>query len=134
MPEAPDFEIDVAKKYRATVTTGRGTMVMELDPALAPSTVNNFVALARQGFYDGLTFHRVILDGCALQRGFRRSGAQPLERNAEIREVLWVQVSVNADERLLEFEKCVPGVVDIAVSHRSSFLRRVHELQVFIND
>ena len=62
MPEAPDFEIDIAKKYRATVTTNRGTMVMELDPALSPSTVNNFVALARQGFYDGLTFHRVVPD------------------------------------------------------------------------
>ena len=37
-------------------------MVMDLDPALAPNTVNNFVALARQGYYDGLTFHRVVPD------------------------------------------------------------------------
>lgn len=62
MADAPDFEIDVAKKYRATITTGRGTLVMELDPSLAPSTVNNFVALARQGYYDGLSFHRVVPD------------------------------------------------------------------------
>ncbi len=62
MAEAPDFEIDINKKYRATVTTGRGAMVMELDPSLAPSTVNNFVTLARQGYYDGLTFHRVVPD------------------------------------------------------------------------
>ena len=62
MPEAPDFEIDSAKKYRATVTTARGTMVMELDPGLAPKTVNNFVSLARDGFYDGLQFHRVVPD------------------------------------------------------------------------
>ena len=38
------------------------TMVMDLDPKLAPNTVNNFVALARQGYYDGLTFHRVVPD------------------------------------------------------------------------
>ena len=79
MPEAPDFEIDIAKKYRATVTTNRGTMVMELDPALAPSTVNNFVALARQGYYDGLTFHRVVPDfviqgGCPQGTGTGGSG------------------------------------------------------------
>ena len=37
-------------------------MVMDLDPKLAPNTVNNFVALARQGYYDGLTFHRVVPD------------------------------------------------------------------------
>jgi peptidyl-prolyl cis-trans isomerase B (cyclophilin B) len=62
MAEAPEFEIDLTKQYRATITTGRGTIVMELDPSLAPATVNNFVALARQGYYDGLTFHRVVPD------------------------------------------------------------------------
>jgi peptidyl-prolyl cis-trans isomerase B (cyclophilin B) len=46
--------------YRATITTDRGDIVMELDPQLAPNTVNNFVALARRGYYDGLTFHRVV--------------------------------------------------------------------------
>src|SRR4029079_12916266 len=40
--------------------TNRGTVVMELDPQMAPKSVNNFVALARQGYYDGLTFHRVV--------------------------------------------------------------------------
>jgi cyclophilin family peptidyl-prolyl cis-trans isomerase len=53
-------EIDDNALYRATVTTDRGTMVMDLDPQLAPTSVNNFVALARRGFYDGLTFHRVV--------------------------------------------------------------------------
>ncbi len=62
MAEAPEFQIDLTKQYRATITTGRGTIVMELDPSLAPATVNNFVAFARQGFYDGLTFHRVVPD------------------------------------------------------------------------
>jgi cyclophilin family peptidyl-prolyl cis-trans isomerase len=56
----PKHEIDDTKGYRATIDTDRGRIVMELDPRLAPTTVNNFVALARQGYYDGLTFHRVV--------------------------------------------------------------------------
>ena len=59
MAQAPAHEIDESKIYRATITTDRGTMVADLDPKLAPKTVNHFVALSRQGFYDGLTFHRV---------------------------------------------------------------------------
>ena len=58
--EAPEMQIDEAKTYRATITTPRGTVVMDLDPKLAPNSVNNFVALARDGYYDGLTFHRVV--------------------------------------------------------------------------
>ena len=68
MAQPPANEIDASKIYRATVTTDRGVMVMDLDPALAPNTVNNFVALARQGFYDGLTFHRVV-PGFVIQGG-----------------------------------------------------------------
>jgi peptidyl-prolyl cis-trans isomerase B (cyclophilin B) len=60
MAQPPAKEIDESKRYRATVTTDRGVMVLDLDPQLAPNTVNNFVALARQGYYDGLTFHRVV--------------------------------------------------------------------------
>jgi len=56
----PEPQIDESKIYRATITTNRGTIVMDLDPQLAPNTVNNFVGLARQGYYDGLTFHRVV--------------------------------------------------------------------------
>ena len=62
MAQPPAHEIDDTKIYRATVTTDRGVMVMDLDPRLAPNTVNNFVVLARQGYYDGLTFHRVVPD------------------------------------------------------------------------
>ena len=62
MAQPPANEIDASKIYRATVTTDRGVMVMDLDPKLAPSSVNNFVGLARDGFYDGLTFHRVVPD------------------------------------------------------------------------
>ena len=60
MAQPPAHEIDDDALYRTTITTDRGTIVMELDPAMAPKTVNNFVALARKGFYDGLTFHRVV--------------------------------------------------------------------------
>jgi len=54
--------VDPAKKYTATIATDRGEIVIALDPKRAPKSVNNFVFLAREGFYDGLTFHRVVDD------------------------------------------------------------------------
>ena len=60
MATVPAFEIDEQAMYRVTIDTDKGEIVMDLDPQLAPNTVNNFVALARQGYYDGLTFHRVV--------------------------------------------------------------------------
>jgi peptidyl-prolyl cis-trans isomerase B (cyclophilin B) len=54
--------IDPLRRYQATISTDRGDIVIDLDPARAPVTVNNFVFLAREGFYDGLTFHRVVDD------------------------------------------------------------------------
>jgi peptidyl-prolyl cis-trans isomerase B (cyclophilin B) len=60
MAKPPAYEIDDSKVYKATITTDRGAIVVELDPKLAPNTVNHFVALSRAGFYDGLTFHRVV--------------------------------------------------------------------------
>jgi peptidyl-prolyl cis-trans isomerase B (cyclophilin B) len=56
------MSIDAEKKYTATFTTNRGQIVCELFAKEAPRTVNNFVFLAREGFYDGTTFHRVIAD------------------------------------------------------------------------
>jgi cyclophilin family peptidyl-prolyl cis-trans isomerase len=58
----PEAQTDTDKLYRATIVTNRGTIVMDLDPQLAPNTVNNFVGLARDGYYDNLTFHRVVPD------------------------------------------------------------------------
>ncbi|MCA9990323.1 MAG: peptidylprolyl isomerase [Ardenticatenaceae bacterium] len=52
--------IDVKKAYTAVIATAKGTIEIELQPQYAPKTVNNFVFLAREGFYDGVTFHRVI--------------------------------------------------------------------------
>jgi peptidyl-prolyl cis-trans isomerase B (cyclophilin B) len=62
MANQPEYAIDDEKIYRATITTDRGKIVMDLDPQLAPNSVNNFVGLAQQGYYDGLTFHRVVPD------------------------------------------------------------------------
>jgi peptidyl-prolyl cis-trans isomerase B (cyclophilin B) len=56
------MSIDPAKKYEVTIETDRGDIVLELAPQYAPKTVNNVVFLARQGYYDGVTFHRVIKD------------------------------------------------------------------------
>jgi len=58
----PDMVIGPKRTYRATIRTDRGDIQLDLFAAEAPKTVNNFVFLARDKFYDGLTFHRVIKD------------------------------------------------------------------------
>jgi cyclophilin family peptidyl-prolyl cis-trans isomerase len=63
-----DQVIDASKKYAATIVTDKGDIVMSLDPARAPESVNNFVFLARDGFYNGLVFHRVV-DDFVIQAG-----------------------------------------------------------------
>lgn len=68
MANPPAMTIDTDALYRVTITTDKGDIVLVLDPALAPNTVNNFVSLARDGFYDGLTFHRVV-PGFVIQGG-----------------------------------------------------------------
>ena len=55
-----DMKIDPKKTYTATIDTSEGKIVAQLFPDKAPQTVNSFVFLAKEGFYDGLTFHRVI--------------------------------------------------------------------------
>jgi cyclophilin family peptidyl-prolyl cis-trans isomerase len=69
-PEAPAMQIDVNKKYLVRIKTLKATIELCLDPQLAPQTVNNFVFLARNKFYDGLTFHRV-------EPGFVIQGGDP---------------------------------------------------------
>ena len=54
------MEIDTEKTYNVSIETEKGTIELELYPQYAPKTVNNFVFLARQGFYNGVVFHRVI--------------------------------------------------------------------------
>jgi len=62
------MEIVPSKRYVAIFETSKGAITAELFGAEAPTTVNNFVFLARQGFYDGLTFHRII-PGFVIQGG-----------------------------------------------------------------
>jgi cyclophilin family peptidyl-prolyl cis-trans isomerase len=65
---APKLTVDESKKYTARLKTSCGTIVLELFPGVAPRAVNNFVFLARAGFYDGLTFHRIV-PGFVIQGG-----------------------------------------------------------------
>jgi cyclophilin family peptidyl-prolyl cis-trans isomerase len=58
----PPMTINTAHHYLVTLQTNKGTITLSLDPKLAPITVNNFVFLARDHFYDGLKFHRVVPD------------------------------------------------------------------------
>jgi peptidyl-prolyl cis-trans isomerase B (cyclophilin B) len=58
----PALQIDLEKTYLVTMETTRGTIELELEPKHAPKTVNNFVFLAGEGFFNGITFHRVIAD------------------------------------------------------------------------
>jgi peptidylprolyl isomerase len=67
---APPMTIDVGKTYFATIETDKGDIRIQLFPDIAPETVNSFVFLAREGFYDGVTFHRVI-------PGFVAQGGDP---------------------------------------------------------
>jgi len=56
----PEMQIETNKTYKATIKTNKGDIHVELSPSEAPMTVNNFVVLARDGFYDGIRFHRVV--------------------------------------------------------------------------
>jgi cyclophilin family peptidyl-prolyl cis-trans isomerase len=58
----PAMEIDAKKTYTATFNTDKGDIIVQLFAEKVPRTVNNFVFLARQGFYDGTIFHRVLSD------------------------------------------------------------------------
>jgi peptidylprolyl isomerase len=66
----PPMVIDTSKEYTATIETEKGNLVLELFASDVSTTVNNFVFLAREGFYDGSTFHRVI-------PGFMAQGGDP---------------------------------------------------------
>ena len=60
--ECPTMVIDPAKSYTATIETEKGKIVLDLLDDVAPLAVNSFVFLARQGWFDGITFHRVLPD------------------------------------------------------------------------
>ena len=67
---APEMTIDTEKSYTATIQTSKGDVVIDLFPEEAPLSVNNFVFLAREGFYNNVKFHRII-------KGFMIQGGDP---------------------------------------------------------
>jgi cyclophilin family peptidyl-prolyl cis-trans isomerase len=69
-PAPPTGSLDASKQYKARFKTARGEVIVDLFASKAPLTVENFVNLARAGFYDGTTFHRVI-------PGFMAQGGDP---------------------------------------------------------
>ena len=71
----PSMAIDPQKKYKAHMETDKGSLVIELFAEKAPKMVNNFVFLAREGFYEGVIFHRVIAD-------FMAQGGDPTSKGS----------------------------------------------------
>ena len=66
--EPPEMQIDIKNTYRVKMETTKGLIELDLYPEYAPRTVNNFVFLVQQGYYDGVSFHRVI-DNFVIQGG-----------------------------------------------------------------
>lgn len=64
------MQIETNRTYKVLIKTNKGDIKLELNPAEAPQTVNNFISLANEGFYNGVTFHRV-------ERGFVIQGGDP---------------------------------------------------------
>lgn len=103
----PPMTIDPAKQYFATVTMAKGgKFVIQLYPDKAPITVNNFVFLAREGYYNGTTFHRVL-------EGFMAQGGDPTGTGAG-----GPGYQFQNEDNDLRFDK--PGVVAMANAGRDT--------------
>ena len=74
-PKPPEMQIDTNKDYKAVLHTEKGDILINLFEKKVPNTVNNFVFLSREGYYDGTIFHRVILN-------FMAQGGDPTETGA----------------------------------------------------
>jgi cyclophilin family peptidyl-prolyl cis-trans isomerase len=98
----PAMTIDPKKQYTATIRTSKGIIIADLFADRAPVTVNNFVFLSREGFYDGITFHRVIPD-------FMAQTGDPTGTGTGGPGYTW------ADERAaLELKHDAPGILSMA--------------------
>jgi cyclophilin family peptidyl-prolyl cis-trans isomerase len=100
--KAPEMTIDPKKTYQAVFHTERGDMTVDLFADQAPITVNNFVFLARDGFYSGTTFHRVI-------RGFMAQGGDPEGRGTGGPGYRW-----NDEKSALAIPHDAPGILSMA--------------------
>ena len=104
----PPMTIDPKKSYDATITTPRGDIVVHLLAGSAPVTVNNFVFLARDGFYDGVTFHRVIPD-------FMAQTGDPTASGSGGPGYTW-----NDEESALRLKHDSPGTLSMANAGRNT--------------
>ncbi|MCE7947576.1 MAG: peptidylprolyl isomerase [Chloroflexi bacterium CFX4] len=105
---APEMTIDLKKHYTAIFHTSRGAITVTLFADQAPITVNNFVFLAREGFYDGTTFHRVI-------KNFMAQGGDPTGTGTGGPGYRW------ADERgALQLRHDSPGILSMANAGRDT--------------
>ena len=102
------MRIDPAKSYQAIFHTSRGDFTVDLFAKDAPITVNNFVFLARQGFYDGTTFHRVI-------KGFMAQGGDPTGTGTGGPGYQW-----NDEPSALALKHDGPGVLSMANAGRNT--------------
>jgi cyclophilin family peptidyl-prolyl cis-trans isomerase len=106
--QAPAMQIDPKKQYTAIFHTAKGKITVNLFADKAPITVNNFVFLAREGFYDGTTFHRVI-------KGFMAQGGDPTGTGTGGPGYRW------ADERsALQLRHDSPGILSMANAGRDT--------------
>jgi cyclophilin family peptidyl-prolyl cis-trans isomerase len=102
------MQIDPAKSYQAIFHTSRGDFTVDLFAKEAPITVNNFVFLARDGFYDGTTFHRVI-------KGFMAQGGDPTGTGTGGPGYQW-----NDEPSALALKHDGPGVLSMANAGRNT--------------
>lgn len=107
-PKAPDMVIDPKKKYQAVFHTERGDIKVDLFADRAPKTVNNFVFLARDGFYNGTQFHRVIRD-------FMVQGGDPLGTGTGGPGYKWPD-----EQSALQLKHDGPGVLSMANAGRDT--------------
>ncbi len=102
------MQIDPSKSYQAIFHTSRGDFTVDLFAKDAPVTVNNFVFLARDGFYDGTTFHRVI-------KGFMAQGGDPTGTGTGGPGYQW-----NDEPSALALKHDGPGVLSMANAGRNT--------------
>jgi peptidyl-prolyl cis-trans isomerase B (cyclophilin B) len=102
------MQIDPTKSYQAVFHTSRGDFTVDLFAQQAPNTVNNFVFLARDGFYDGTTFHRVI-------KGFMAQGGDPTGTGTGGPGYQW-----NDEQSALALKHDGPGVLSMANAGRNT--------------
>jgi cyclophilin family peptidyl-prolyl cis-trans isomerase len=104
----PAMQIDPSKRYTATFHTDKGDFVVELFAKDAPETVNNFVFLAREHFYDGTTFHRVM-------HNFMAQGGDPTGTGTGGPGYKW-----NDERSALALKHDGPGVLSMANAGRNT--------------